>query len=409
MSDTKTTTTSNLSTLVLCEDLTKLKNKAIENIKNSICFVNMEGRESCYYFLNKTTNVIIPFKCPKARILETHNNDTEIIRLIDNPIGCKVITDPSTKKKVISNKSDYPTINLYNSPQDYFIKKEVNEMPPLYNRFFKHLIPKESQREHFIDWFAYSLRARNQTYAVFVSGQGTGKGICADIVTSCHLQENIGLINDDALTGKFNQELEGKTFILFDEAKVEGIAQQNKLKSYINEYIRLEAKGKDGKLTKVYFNLMIHSNFDNCLSITEDERRLSIYDVTNVKFLDVFTIEDIASLKSEENITLLFNYLMNRNITFNVCERVVGDKAKEILNGSASEWERQAYEFIQSRGKGSKVRVCDIKTYLHDKCMTGFKTPSSDTIFTKFKAKYQKSIKATKSKGFSYLELLTNE
>ena len=391
--------------MLLDELNARSKEQVIHDMKNCRAYKDITKRENGYYFVNRDTHKCHFVAGTKSDIIEAHGGDEEIAKILRNPSMAYIVIDPTIQVRVFNVLTDsYLRINLYNSPRGHFKEYAVHQMPEIYSRFFQHLVPSEWHRKFLIEWIANSLKGRNRTYMVFVGKGGIGKGICSETVKRLHLGENSTYLNDDSFRKEFNSELVGKTFALFDEVKIETQTALNKLKQYVNDEIRIEGKGRDGKTTRVYFNLMLHSNYDNLMKISEDERRLSILDLTETKLNRVFSESEISALLEHENIERLFNYLWSYEITMDLGNAIKGAKAGEIVNSSASEWERIVMSIL-IRNSGKRMDLNSVTESLREQ-YDASPRPSGNTIFQVFKDRYTESVSATTIKGYKYLEYI---
>jgi hypothetical protein len=260
--------------------------------------------------------------------------------------------------------------NTYKCPfwaEDFFYsggKKAipvVKKIPKLYHTFFMHLVNdhKESYT-YLIDWLSNMLQNRNYCILTTIGNQGIGKGVLGSIMQNLVGKSNFSKTDKKLITKDFNGQLKDKRLVYLDELKVTSVDQENKLKDLINDYIEVEAKGVDAKLSRNYSSLYFSSNNLDSIRIPSDDRRFSIVELTDKKLVSVFDENKIGSLLEPENIEQLAFFLFTREVDKNKMMSVFRSNRTEVIrSASLNVWQEWFIEEYCYSNKGKEVTVKD--------------------------------------------------
>lgn len=143
--------------------------------------------------------------------------------------------------------------------------------------------------EYVLDWIAkplQSLRYDGKPYKilvalVFLGAPGSGKGTLSRILQALYGQSNFTSIGQEALDGRFNEELIDKLFVVANEvmsSSNRSAQTANKIKPWVtDDMIPVEPKHKKLRLVKNNFNIIFTSNDWRPVLIERDDRRFSVF------------------------------------------------------------------------------------------------------------------------------------
>ena len=226
-------------------------------------------------------------------------------------------------------------------PTQYMLQevdKTVKELPERIKLLFGNLFGEDKElQDHFINWFAYIFVNRKKTLTswLFRGAQGTGKGLLMNqIITPLLGGEQTRVAGTHKLAEQFNSFVEDSSFIVFDEVKTDKWNKdiiESKIKQLItDEVIEIRAMRKDSSKGINQANYMFFSNVSVPFSIEGDDRRITVVQGNvaineNKWFGDTF-VEGLA-----KELTDFASYLNNLKINTKKVNRVVNNKAKQIL------------------------------------------------------------------------------
>jgi hypothetical protein len=226
------------------------------------------------------------------------------------PKACKLVFNPYNPEKMTIKEiyGEYIThLNIYTKPEwqldtllspDEIKDYSDKEFPSLFQEFMSHLFPSLECREFILNWLHYALVSRNETYLILNGAKGIGKNIFAEeILLALFGEENHIKAPQSLFDDKFNTLLENKRLIMCDEAQINTPDRISKTKNYINPRQTLEGKGIDAKRTiETYNNFVVLNNNPSDISISWDDRRFSVADLTKIKLNTVWEEGKITSL-----------------------------------------------------------------------------------------------------------------
>ena len=144
----------------------------------------------------------------------------------------------------------------------------------------KHLLPDEREAEMFLDWLAYVVQnpGRRVNYAVLLQGtQGDGKSFFRCLLETVMGMANVRVMKAKSLEGDFNGWAVGQCVTAIEEVRLAGHNRfeiLNNLKDQItNDHIEVHAKGKDQYTAKNTTNYLLFTNFNDALTIDDNDRR----------------------------------------------------------------------------------------------------------------------------------------
>lgn len=151
-----------------------------------------------------------------------------------------------------------------------------------FDNFLSYVMPRETERETFLDWLAWCLQHEKSkpewAVLLYSDKQGTGKSTLTKLMRELFGRENTGTTNGvSKLLGRFNKEILENKLIIVEEVEVKrGSPQANSLKSLITEdSTMVEAKGLPAYVEKLYSAFIMTTNHLP-LWLEESDRRFFI-------------------------------------------------------------------------------------------------------------------------------------
>lgn len=135
---------------------------------------------------------------------------------------------------------------------------------------------------HMLSWLAFLVQRPGERveHALLVAGgQGIGKSILGTMATWLVGKDNTTVVNNTTLASNYNDWLEGTQLAVVQEFKASGkMNMMNELKDPIDgEWVRVEAKYRQGYMCRNHANFMLFSNFEDAAHLDPDDRRFWVY------------------------------------------------------------------------------------------------------------------------------------
>ena len=181
---------------------------------------------------------------------------------------------PSNRQKIIF-KDGVVSINLWSLPK-YRLRKDQRSTGSQkahcaatseFQEFLAYVIPKQQDREVFLNWLAWSLKHEQQKprWAVMLYSrkQGTGKTVLTDVCRELFGLNNTARINGvGKLVARFNKEVLQHKFVIVEEVEVKkGSKDANAIKTLITEdSTTVEAKGLPSSVEPINSAFLMTTN-----------------------------------------------------------------------------------------------------------------------------------------------------
>lgn len=253
-------------------------------------------------------------------------------------------------------------LNIYKKPEWQDDKNLINpeeesfSIPPIFDRFFKQLFPREDAREYVLDWLHYALTDRCETYLVLNGAKGIGKNIFSEYICKGLMgANNHKMAQTGALETNFGALLKDCRMIILDEVRVDTAEKVNRLKRFVNEDQMLEFKGVDVDATTKTFNSFIISNNlqDDMKAISWDDRRFSVMEMTKEKLRDSWKDREIRAVVDacqDMDIMREFGYyIMYRKPKTSKYEPFKKDHFYALCYNSFTEWQKVIIDLATSK------------------------------------------------------------
>jgi hypothetical protein len=170
---------------------------------------------------------------------------------------------PANPKKVFF-RDGTATVNIWEQPA---YRTATAEPDSAFDVFLAYVIPRDDEREVFLNWLAWNLQNETKKPAwaimLYSDKQGTGKSTLADVLKALFGEQNTGRTNGvGKLVGRFNKEILENKLVIVEEVEVKrGSPQANSIKSLITEdSTMVEAKGLPAYVERIYCAFVMTTN-----------------------------------------------------------------------------------------------------------------------------------------------------
>ena len=298
---------------------------------------------------------------------------------------CSFVYNPFNEFK-LGKVDGYWQYNLYEPPKwledKYYSCGEVqipklDVIPTIYDKYLKHLVNGDVKSyEYVLDWLTTAITSRNYCILTTIGNQGIGKGVLGEIMMRLVGEQNFTKSGKRIVDKDFNGQISGKRILYVDEVVISNADQENRMKDLINDYIEVEKKGVDAKLSRNYSSIYFSANQLDAIKITSDDRRFSIIELTNVKLKDVMNKNEIGSLLLEENIEKFAQYLYHRKVDSNKMMNVFTSPRLELIKAEQlNTWQEWLIEEFIPDNRGQKFTVRQVSEIVEEewgsKCRPG--------------------------------------
>jgi len=181
-------------------------------------------------------------------------------------------------------------LNRYVQPsQD---TKEPSDLERLlWNDYWAALVPDPRERHRLMQWAAHVVRRPEIRTGIVIllhgTTQGSGKSTLGEIVGELvgHSNTTKPTNPKEAITGRFNGEMEGKVLFVIDELYAnENFAVSNAIKCKVTEpKLSIERKGIDSYTVDNFCNFYATSNHLTPVGLEKGDRRWEVYSVEHTE------------------------------------------------------------------------------------------------------------------------------
>lgn len=346
--------------------------KTVQKITRSKIVTSL-SKSSRSIMYDPVTHSRTPFDPANLRtILDAQYDKSKLIHL------CNFDYNPNKPSVIYEGEDGYMNYNQYIPPawlKNWFYSggnieiEPYHEVPELIEKFLQHLVKGDQMSyDYLLDWMAYGIHNKNFCFLVTIGRQGVGKGRLGDIMKCIYGDSNYYVGGDKMFNGTFNSQIADKKLVYCDEALLKKRSAQNRLKEVANFTIEKEAKGIDAENVRNYANFYISSNDIDGLPVTEDDRRFSLIELTDIKLPHAMTFEEIQQLDTDADLIDKFaRFLYYRDVDKEkMLYPIKTIKRKEIIELSMHEWEKIFLHKLCYRYKGKFVELKEVKADLKE-------------------------------------------
>ena len=237
------------------------------------------NRLSSRFNTNELSHEVLRMAFKKA-IEERHTDQGRSIPVWSGDQICR----PSNEDRMIWTNG-LVALNTWRTPTYRAMAAEVEPSYGVAGEFFDWLIPREDERQLFLDWLSWCLQneADKPTWAPFLYSRtkGSGKSTACQLASRLFGEENSITQNSvDKLVARFNLPLLHSKLVISEELKLKPESSQgNTLKTYITERSTVgEQKGREATRIQQSCCFLFTSNHLP-LWIEQDDRRYYVIEV----------------------------------------------------------------------------------------------------------------------------------
>jgi len=322
------------------------KQDTIDFIENSILISDVSEKSTDHYLLNMKEQRVAKISLAALKSILGVGRYNTFYTTCHVPALFQY--RPDVKEKLFV-EDFFQIFNVYNPPrwqEDEFFsevesKKPLGSYPAIYKKFLEHLTENDALSEEYIlDWLSTALKGKNITYLSLIGAQGIGKGVLGSICGNL-FGSNYRQVSDRVIKSSFNAQIKNTCLLNIDEVQLTTTEQVERLKSFSNEFIEVEEKGKDSEVIKNFANIYISSNRVDGLKVEVGDRRFSFVNLTCDRLEDNLSQKEIDLLLLDGSLVDEFVYfLLDRKIVNNMSKPFVSRKTHEVLEASLSDWAR---------------------------------------------------------------------
>ena len=287
-----------------------------------------------------------------------------------NILPCTIEYHPDKPADIIQNPDGTFVFNSYLPPRWYFENHyyqkapiEIKKLPEIYQNFFKHLLDGDNDSiEYVLDWLSTMLTSKNLCYLSTIGMPGVGKGTLGELICALVGNSNYATMGFNSITKQFNSQIENRKALYFDEVKIKNTDQELTLRLLVNDTVEVERKNQDSRCVKNFASIYLSSNDYGAIKLQPGDRRFSIVNLTKTKLNEVFDKETRAMLFDEDNIKILGNYLLKREVDFEKMSRpFISNNTRAVQQASLAEWEDCLLNSIAITEAGKKLPWLKVK------------------------------------------------
>lgn len=208
----------------------------------------------------------------------------------------KMIFDPD--KPTGLNKVDtFLEYNSYEIPEwkkGYIKNGEPN---PLVIRFYEHLIPDETQRRVLFSEIYRMITSRLQVaQLLYTKTKGVGKNVYVEHMSHMVGTHNYFPLESGFLKGNFTGEIRRRRLLFIDEARLLKESEKDKFKQLLNDEIVVAPKYLTPIKERNFASFILATNHNYTVWVEPNDRRFSIFDITENKLNKVLKRSEIKQL-----------------------------------------------------------------------------------------------------------------
>lgn len=302
---------------------------------------------------------------------------------------CKFDWNPYSSKKLDKKRDGSWEFNQYQPAKwigkDFYkdgFEYPKEPLPEIYRIFLMHLVNGDKRSfDYILSWLAQVIQPHKRNFCILttIGQQGVGKGLLGQIMRNLVGVVNFSETSQKAISGTFNKQLLYKLVVYINEIEVKTIADENRLKGYIDEMVEIEAKHQDAITIQNHASLYISTNNEDALRLTADDRRFSIVTLTKNKMIPEYWEKisggcEITDLLELKNIKKFGNFLMNKKVNEKEMTQPLKTlTTEEIRRASLKTWEDWTVFTLHSNKKGEKVTLEDLSDLIEQKFGSRFR------------------------------------
>ena len=219
-------------------------------------------------------------------------------------------------------------LNLWSEPD---ITIEKGDLTVFFD-FINFLIPNKEEREHFLNYMAYSYQHQNTKIRhaiLLVGGRGIGKSMVGQFLKNIFGKQNVVFPSNDAMGEKYTSWLIGKKIVFCNEIKrSSGSEVKARLDIIVgDDDLPIRSMFSDFYSLENIVSTIVCANDFDVISVEHDERRWAIIQCASKKHKEGVDFYNKVGDFIKEHSGRVAHYLANRNI-----EKFEPTKPPEIRN-----------------------------------------------------------------------------
>lgn len=337
-------------------------------------FIQQIMRSKIVQEINSKTDYLIDPRTRKAEIV-TKERIKDVLHpkldISDKYIVCRFKYDPFRPQQIYKDPNGNWFYNLYQPPvwqEEYFYSdgsvpiEPETELPEIYDRFFTHLVAGDAASyQYTLDWMANALQKRNFCILTTIGVPGAGKGTLGEIMKNVVGESNFIETGNRILAERFNSQIKHRRIVSCDEFSVKDQKEEERLKVLVNNFLEIEAKGKDAEVINNHASFYFSSNNMDSLRLPSDDRRFSIVNLTDQRLTTVFDVKEIKALTDKDNIEKLARYLYYRPIDDDKMLQVFkSDRTEEVRAATLFAWHDWFLDEFAPQNAGKRLKVQEV-------------------------------------------------
>ena len=188
--------------------------------------------------------------------------------------------------------------------------------------------------EHFINWTAFILQARDRTKTAWVmhGDQGTGKGILTNNILRPIFAPHTTSRRMEELSEKYNHFMQDSLLVFVDEVQIKALQGSTsvmaKLKNFITEeYVPIRAMHANALEVRNFTNWIFMSNMADPVSVAKGDRRMNIARYQPNRLI----ITDAELAQIEKELQSFHDYLMSYPVDAEKARTIIQTKDRDDL------------------------------------------------------------------------------
>ena len=197
------------------------------------------------------------------------------------------VFDPSTPARIVESTGQR-RVNMYCAPTWGYGSYTQSHVDKFVD-FLTYLIPKESEREFFLDWLAakaHNMAFRGPAVLMIAPKQGTGRTTLSDMIKTLFASDNVLNVpfKDMVSDSGFNEWMESPIVVTDETLNTSGENHYHtyeKIKEMIDprpKMTTINPKYGKKRVVMVYSSFLFFSNHVEALAIDSNDRRFAVID-----------------------------------------------------------------------------------------------------------------------------------
>lgn len=271
---------------------------------------------------------------------------TPFVKFKERSIMGKVLFDPRITQNLWTEDRGW-FLNICPVAPWKRVKDVTPALPPMIKQFIEHhFFPNPEHQQQIYRDLSCLIDGRKQAALGFVGSPGSGKDFMYQIMEGIVGVESSVRLERGHLKGTFNEVLRHKRLVFADDEPI-GFKAREYFKNILNDMMTFNRKHlASKKMEKVHHTIVFTNNDYNLVTATNDDRRLSMPDITNQKLTTIWNEEEIGKnrelLKSPEFMAPFCAWLRENHPVTDMDRFTVikGDTYARIVHASLPEWFR---------------------------------------------------------------------